>query len=215
MAIDRATIVKTLYNDQAKVATCQLAAPGVFGYTPGLAVPVYDPVKAKQLVSQYYKGETITFYGVKGRFAKHEEVAQTIMQELQDVGFNVKLEFPTSVDQLVAQFGGGPKSGFVDLMLYQSTEFLDLAKQLQWLSSDGLYSAINDPQIDALVKTGATTFDTAARQAAYDQLNKLACDNVYNIYLYTAPNVYGMSDRITWQPRIDDLLLLTEVTAKS
>jgi len=216
LAIDTKSIVKQLYQDEAKVATCQIAAPGVFGHTDGMKPSAYDPAKAKSLVQANYHGEKITFYAIKGRFAKHEEVAQTIQQELQTAGFDVDLVFPTSTDQLVQQFGAGPKSGFVDLLLYQSnTEFLDIAKQLQWLDSNGLYSAINDPKIDELVKTGGTTFDRSVRQSAYDDMNKLACDNVYNIYLFTAPNVYGMSDRVQWKPRLDDLILLGDVQSKS
>jgi peptide/nickel transport system substrate-binding protein len=214
LAIDKDAIVKSLFGGQAQVSDCQIPTTRVFGHTDGLQPSTYDPAQAKQLVQQYYKGEPITLYGIE-RFAGHKEVAQAVAQNLTDAGFKVDLQFPQSQDQLLAQFSGD-KSKYVDLLLFQSSAevLFDEAQQLQWLTSDGLYSSINDPQIDQLAKTAQTSLDTAARQQAYDQLNKLACDNLYNIYLYYPPSIYGLSNRIDWQPRSDGLVLAQEMTQK-
>jgi peptide/nickel transport system substrate-binding protein len=215
MAIDRDALVKALFADKATATPCQIPTTQVFGHTDSLEVPKYDPDAAKQLVQQYYKGETMTMYGI-ARFAGLQEAAQAIAQNLQDVGFKIDLQFPQSQDALVAQFSGD-KSKYVDLMLYQSSAevLFDEAQQLQWLTSDGLYSTINDPQIDALAKTATSTLDETARQDAYDQLNQLACDNVYNAYIYYPPIIYGLSDKIDWEPRADGLILAQDITPKS
>jgi peptide/nickel transport system substrate-binding protein len=215
MAIDRESIVKALYAGKAIATPCQIPTTQVFGHTGSLEVPKYDPDAAKQLVQQYYKGETLTMYGI-ARFAGLQEAAQAIAQNLQDVGFKIDLQFPQSQDALIAQFSGD-KSKYVDLMLYQSSAevLFDEAQQLQWLTSDGLYSTINDPQIDALAKTATSTLDETARQGAYDQLNQLACDNVYNAYVYYPPVIYGLSDKINWEPRADGLILAQDITPKS
>jgi peptide/nickel transport system substrate-binding protein len=124
--------------------------------------------------------------------------------------------FPQSQEQLVAQFSGD-KSKYVDMLLFQSSAevLFDEAQQLQWLTSDGIYSTINDPQLDALAKTATTSLDTSTRQQAYDQLNNLACQKVYNVYLYYPPAIYGLSKHIDWTPRADGLVLAQDIKQAS
>ena len=215
MAIDREAIVETLFGGQAEVSTCQIAAPTVFGHTDSMTAPAYDPDGAKALVQEAgYNGDPITMYGA-GRFAKMMEVAQVVAQQLSEAGFNMDLQFPSSQEQLIAQFQGD-KSQYIDLMLFQSSaELFDEAQQLQWITTDGIYSATANPEADALANAATTELDPTARQEAYDQLNKFVCDNVLNIYLYYPPEIYGLSDRIDWEPRSDGLVILTDIRQKA
>jgi peptide/nickel transport system substrate-binding protein len=46
----------------------------------------------------------------------------------------------------------------------------------------------------------------------YDQAGKLACDNAYFLFLVNNDDIYGMSKRLNWQPRVDAKLLVKEMS---
>lgn len=209
-AIDRETIVETLFAGRAEPSRCQIAAPGVFGHTPGLETPEFDPDRSRQLLEDAGAVGTEISLASQETFARQREATQAIAQYLEDVGFTVNVSFPDDEDSRRQQFI--EKDGYADIFFFQSSsEFFDISQQTQWLTSDGVFSAVSDPQLDELAQEAATTVDPEERQALYDELNELTCDEVLNVYIYYPSDIYGLGDDIEWTPRRDAVIVLTDV----
>jgi peptide/nickel transport system substrate-binding protein len=91
-AIDRAAIVKTIYDGYAQVQD-QVAIKGLTGYlSSDDNMYGYDPAKAKQLLAAagYPKGFTLSVLDV-GALDKNSVLAQAIASDLAQIGVTVKL----------------------------------------------------------------------------------------------------------------------------
>lgn len=213
IAIDRRSIVDSLFGGHAQPSKCQIAAPTVFGHNPELEVPEYQPERARQMIQDAgAAGETLELTAFAGRFAKDRETAQSVAQYLTDAGFNVDLEFPsqgTAAQQLLQE------QFFPHAFQFSSnTELLDIAKQTQWLVSDGQFSGGSNERIDELAAEAASELDRDRRRELYHELAEVACDDASNIYLYYTQDLYGLSPDLDWQPRPDGLIYLTEMQSR-
>lgn len=209
IAIDREAITESLFGGYATPSECQLPSPNTFGHTDSLSTPEHDPERASQLVSEA-GGASLRFVVPAGSFPKFREVGQTITQQLEAVGFDVELEFPE--DQEALRTALTDKSQLSDLFLFSTnSEFLDLSQQSSWLVSDGPFSGLDDARIDELAQQAQTTTDEDERLELYRQLNERDCEIVGNAYLYYPHDLYGLSESIDWTPRVDGLIVLTEM----
>ncbi len=210
LAIDRQTIVDVLFQGDATVAECQISPPAAFGHTVGLGQAEYDPDRARELVDEFYDGTPLSFIASIGFYPKHYEVAQAVAQNLQDVGFNIDLQFPSSREALAAQFGN--KAAYVDLLLWTTnTELFEAVQSMQWVRGDHPFSAVVNDVVDASVAELLSTTDVAARQAAYDTINQTTCDENLNYYLYYLDDFYGISEDIAWTPRAEGWIILKDI----
>jgi peptide/nickel transport system substrate-binding protein len=94
--IDRAAIVKTIYDGYAQVQD-QVAIKGLTGYLASDdSMYGYDPAKARQLLAAagYPKGFTLTVLDV-GALDKNSVLAQAIASDLAQIGVTVKLTVAT------------------------------------------------------------------------------------------------------------------------
>jgi peptide/nickel transport system substrate-binding protein len=211
LAVDRQELVDALFSGYAEPANCQIAAPTVFGHAPSLEVPPYDPERARRLIEQAgAEGATLSFTAPASRFAKGREIAQAVESYLEDVGFDVELEFPS--DQVMAKQLLQPPS-FPNIFMYSAnTEFFDETKQLQWLTTRGQFSGSADEAIDELAEQVQQELDPEAREQLFAQINERACENVSNVYLFFQQDLYGLSDDIDWTPRADGLIVAAEIS---
>ena len=53
--------------------------------------------------------------------------------------------------------------------------------------------------------------DVAKRKALYDEITKKAYDDNYLSPLLNVQDVYGISARVEWQPRVDAKLIVKEM----
>lgn len=212
LAIDRQTIVDALFDGDATVSECQISPAAAFGHTVGLGQAEYDPDRARELVSEFYDGTTLSFIAAVGFSPKHDEVAQAIAQNLEDVGFNIDLQFPSSREALSAQFGD--KDSYVDLLMWATdTELFEALQSMQWVRGDHPFSAVQNDVIDEAVIELTSTTDQTVRQAAYDRINQTTCDEDLNYYLYYLDDFYGVSEDIVWQPRAEGWIILKDIAA--
>jgi peptide/nickel transport system substrate-binding protein len=212
LAINREELVDALFSGYGEVATCQIAAPTVFGHDDSIPAPEYDPDAARKLIEEAAPdGVTLSFTAPASRFAKGREVAQAITQYLEEAGFKVDLTFPS--DQEMATQLLQPAK-FPSIFMYSAnSEFFDEAKELQWLTTDGQFSGASDPEIDTLADQAEQEMDPAVREDLFSQINKRACDDVSNSYVYVAKDIYGLSDAVSWTPRGDGLIVASEIKA--
>ena len=92
-AIDRQAIVETLWpGDLGAIATSPLPR-GYFGHTP-LALPAYNPERAKQLLAEagFPKGFRIKNYYITKSYG-YPKIMQLVKKQLKKVGIQVELDF--------------------------------------------------------------------------------------------------------------------------
>ena len=78
----------------------------------------------------------------------------------------------------------------------------------------GLLRTIEDPEIDALLNGANSTTDQDLRRKLYHQVIPLINEAAPTIFLYKQPVIYGMSERLDWEARSDEFLLMSDAKLK-
>ena len=68
-----------------------------------------------------------------------------------------------------------------------------------------------DEDVTALFEAGAATLDQDERQRLYSEAWALIHQNPHAIYLLQQDLIYGMSERLDWDPRLDDEYLVSDM----
>lgn len=207
MAIDKDLLAETVYLGQAVPNHAQNLSEGMLGYNAELEPIAYDPEGARALLEEagYPFDETIELNVPIGRYLKGEETVEFVAAQLSEIGVNVEIvatEFNTYRE--VGRIPG-TEDGAMDLKYgWNSNEFLDGGRILSHITCEGSSSKICIPEVDELMELGATSLDPAVRAQAYQDVWAILRDNPYAIYLLQQNLLYGLSERLVWEPRIDD-----------
>jgi peptide/nickel transport system substrate-binding protein len=208
-AVDKQALASQLFGGFAQVDKCQILSPQMFGYNPDLQPYAYDPAKAKSLLQEAGAvGKQVELVGETGRWLKDAETIQAVANFWQDAGLKVKIsnyDFDTYLKQLFRQ-PNRPDSVFVS----SSNELLDADRQYSnYYAEGGSGTSNSDPELKRLITEARTNIDEQSRLQQYQQAGKLACDKAYFTFLLNDEDLYGMSKRMDWQPRVDAKLLVS------
>ncbi|MDD5621688.1 MAG: peptide ABC transporter substrate-binding protein [Actinomycetota bacterium] len=198
-AIDRQNICDVISEGVPTPAT-GFVPPGIPGFKENASDYVYNVELAKQKLADagYPDGEglpTLEFGFNTG--AGHEQVAEAIQSDLNEIGINVNItgyEWGTMLEK--AQAG--------EIVFYRLGWIADYPTMDNFLfplfysgSSDN-YGQYNNPAVDALLLEARSTLDEDERIAKYREVEKLILDDAAfaNIYWYgtrriTQPYVKG------------------------
>lgn len=214
-AVNKESLVENLYEGYATVDDCQLLSPSWFGYNPSLEPYPYDPEKARSLLADAgAEGAAIEVVGTSGRWLKDKETVEAVANYLSEVGLKPEVrifEFTEYVNRLLDK-KVRPDSIFVS----SSNELFDADRTLSTdYHKDGPESSNQDEHLAELIDQARVGTDTEARQELYEQATNLTCDEAYFLFLVNIQDLYGMSDRLEWQPRVDTKLLVQDMTVSS
>lgn len=206
-AIDFDTIISTLLSGYAhRYAT--VVHPFVLGFNPDVEPYPYDPAKAKELLAEagYADGFSIDFDitpSVGG--TNNLEVAQAIVAYLGQVGINVNLR--------VNEYG------VMRTLVYGDRTAAPMIRW-QWKTwdndPDGVFYGLfhtkgtgsfnSDPVTDEMIIAARFNLDQADRSRIYGELQERVKEQATHIFMYYLDAIYGLSNRVNWQPRIDERL---------
>jgi peptide/nickel transport system substrate-binding protein len=211
-AIDKDAIVEELFQGYATVDPCQPMDPAWFGFNPDLEPYPYDPDQATQLLEEAgATGEEIELVGTAGRWLKDREVIEAVANFWRDVGLNVNVRIFELGEYNNRLFHGGeniPDTIFVS----SSNEIFDADRNLSaYLQPNFLGGANDDPQMEEWLNTARTETDVAAREDIYHQVLQKSCDEAYLANLYNNEDIYGMTQDMDWEPRVDAKMLVKEM----
>lgn len=212
-AVDMDTIIKTVLEGYADPVGMPLER-GAFGFDPGIKWWGYDPQQAKALLRQagHADGFRMTLNVPNHRYMNDVEVMQAIASMLGNVGIDAKVQVTEQSvyvtkwnkrqllpDYMVAWGGGGLFDG--DL-LFNS------------LDSHSALSIYKNPSLDSLLQQARTTIDTAKRKRLYFKAQELVYQEAPLIKAYQQATIFGVSNRLDWQPWIDGMIFLRDARLK-
>lgn len=212
LAVDKDAIVESLFGGLATVDAGQLLSPSIVGHDDDLEPYAYDPDAAKQMLEEAgVAGQSITLVGTSGRWLKDRELVEAVAGYWEAAGLTVDLqvmEFGAYLDEL---FNRDARADAI--FVSSSNDLLDADRQLStYYQAGGVGSSNTDQALSDLVTRGRQTTDQDERASIYNEAVDLAYDGAYFVWLVNNEDIYGMSDRLSWQPRVDAKLLLAEMS---
>lgn len=211
ISVDRQALADSLFLGYATPVKGQLVNPQSFGFNADLPEYEYDIEKARQLVEEAGAvGETVTLVGESGRWLKDRELIEAVGAYWAETGLNVDVrieEWGEYLNQLFDQ-NQRPDAIFVA----NSEELLDADRSMTFGLEAGASAASNaDAEMAEMITAARGEIDEAKRLDLYKQISGKANELDYLVPLMNQQDIYGMSERLEWQPRRDAKLLLSEM----
>jgi peptide/nickel transport system substrate-binding protein len=211
-AVDVETICATLLGTECERASSMVNPPND---NPNLEPYPFDPAMAEQLLDEagYPRGDdgirfNVTFMGPRGRYLNDANVVQAIAQYLTDVGIGIDLqildwsEYRTLTPEhkvgplFFLGTGGSTWSAWYDMADISlpdgATNYTEW-KNERWFELRGEFAA---------------TTDEAEQREIINEMLQVMYDDPPWLFLYFQPDFYATSNRVAWEPRRDEKVLI-------
>jgi len=213
MAVDRATIVKSILAGQAsEIASFQGALS--FGYDPDMKPLPYDPKAAKALLAEagVKPGATLQI-DIRGNDATMNEVAQAIGSYLQLVGITTTIK-PYETNVLLNDIIPQGKTGAMFQQKWGGWTFdYDNTAYSMYHSGEKWNPYDKDPELDKLLESQRPLTDRSERERILKQIAAYAADRALEMPLYNSNAIFGINKRVKgFVAAPDNRLKLTDVT---
>ncbi len=199
--------------DGAAGATCQLLPPGSFGYNPEIAVPPFDPNRARALLREagFPNGFRLNLFGPNDRYINDERILQAVAQAWQRVGVQTEVQaVPWSAflarprGELPAHLQGalnttGEASGTLRVILATPDPRSGMGT-----ANRGSYS---NAEMDGLLRRALVTLDDREREALLRQATRVAMDDGGILPLFNQKNIWASRAGLEYAGRRDELTL--------
>ncbi|MDI3342054.1 MAG: ABC transporter substrate-binding protein [Sphaerobacter sp.] len=177
---------------------------------PSIEPYPYDPEKAKQLLEEagIQPGTQIVLDSPQGRYPMDTDAAQAIAAELEQLGFRVQVqynEWGTHLDKIVNRRTG-------DAFYLGWGPALDAEGTLRYLFvGDSTYSGYTNPEVEKLIAEASKTVNPERRQELWNQVQRAVWEDAGWLFLWQQHDIYGVSNKVEWTPRVDESLFLGTV----
>lgn len=214
-AVDKQAIADSLFGGYAVVDAGQLLSPSILGFNSDLSAYEYDVDKAKALLEEAgVVGQEIQLVGESGRWLKDKELLEAVAGYWTAAGLKVNLEILEFGAYLDVLFDRENRADVV--YVSSSNDILDADRQLStYYQAGGIGSSNTNATLKQLIDDGRAELDATKRGEIYNEAVKIAFDEAYFVWLVNNQDVYGLSDRLIWSPRVDSKLLIKEMSVNS
>jgi peptide/nickel transport system substrate-binding protein len=213
LAVDKDAIVEQVYGGYAAVDPGQLISESIVGFNPDLEAYPYDPDEAKSLLEEAgVAGESITLVGESsGRWLNDRELVEAVASYWTEAGLTVDLQTPGFDEYLDVLFDRESRADAI--FVSSSNDLLDADRQLStFYQAGGVGSSNTNEELAALIDQAGAELDPEARTPIYNEALQLAYDEAYFVWLVNNEDLYGLSERLDWTPRVDSKLLVKEMS---
>ena len=220
MSIDRESLANLIFGGYAKPAT-QVITPDVFGYNADIPLWPYDPEAARALIEEARADgvpvdKELTIVGRKGIYANATEAMEAFQAWLADIGLNAKLDMlETSawIDATLAKPQPPERLGLIQSS-HGNEAGEGIFTLLGYYKSGATQNAFEDAKMDELI-AAAEPLTGDARQKAIAEAFAYQHDNVIqDCPMVHIQALWGVSGRLGWTPRFDNLVLVKTVKLK-
>lgn len=218
-AVDIPTICQTLLNTPCQRATGPVNPPND---NTALSPYPFDPAKAEKLLDDagYPRDKNgvrfkLALQSPNGRYLKDGDVAQAIGQYLGDIGVKTDvqlLDFSSVYVPLIRKHDAGP----LFLLGTGGDTFSPLSDMMDFATADSgtNYTDWKDPEFFAKWKDIQATHDEGKQKLVLDEMLKIFYERGPWLLMYFQPDFYGVSNRLNWQARRDERILLGSASVK-
>jgi len=193
-AVDRAGLVKAIFNDLNTVACSPISPQSTFSSDAAQACTPHDPAKAKQLLADAGVATPYPITMITSNNPDSLRLAQALQSMVKEGGFDLQIK-PVEYASLLDQQDRGD---FELLQLGWSGRVDPDANITNFVGTGGSQnvSGYNDPSLDALLTQARQAQDVATRRDLYGQaVTKIqAADPL--VYLYRQRNLTGVSNTV-------------------
>lgn len=216
LAIDKEALASALFEGQAQVEQGQLLGPTYFGYNEGISAYPYDPERAMELLAEAgAEGGDITLVSTSGRWLKDRELTEVVGGYWAAVGLNVDVQIYEFDEYLQRLFRSEDGQRSDAIFVVSGNELLDADRSFSaYLAPSGFGASNSVEQLEELITTARTEIDLDARQALYEQVVEYAHEEALLTFLLNINNIWGMSERLSWEPRVDGKMFVSTMTVE-
>lgn len=215
--IDTSALIDTVFDGHAYQAS-QLVSPNIFGYGNDIKRPAMDRQKARELLAEagFGAGFTVTLDLMPSR----KSVGEFLKADLASIGIRVALNLVPKEEffKKIYTRTADPASQSDTSMYFlgwacssgDASEVFEYA--LHTYEPDRLLGVNNgtgysNKEVDRLVEESLSTFDSKERLKLLQDAMVLVMRDLPWVPLYIWEDVYGVSNAISYTPRLDDHIL--------
>jgi peptide/nickel transport system substrate-binding protein len=202
-AVDRQALVDVIMGGHA-VVNSSVCTQTLFGWhrVPGYE---YDVAKARRLLAEagFPNGFETTMLGPVGRYTKDKEIQEAIAGMLAEVGVRIRHVQPEWA-QFLQQW-----TGEAHPMHYIGTgnQVLDCDQHLGYRIDGKRWGRyFQSDAIDALIAEQVVSHDPETRRRILAEIQTKLTEEAVWIFLFDLVDLYGMTRRVEWTPRPDEMI---------
>ena len=215
-SIDTKGMMEALFPGIAEPVS-QLVRKGSVGWNPNLQPYPYDPDKAKALMKEIGAvGTPIEYVDRPGSFPRAGEVGEIIVNSLNEIGFKATLRHLEAAQWREAFLAVKPDQQRTDLQQTSvSNPVLDSTRPLDvYYVCGARYKIGCDDEITKLY-SAAAPLTGDARDQAFQKVWEYGYDKIWYMPLFGLNWVHGASAKLAWTPRIDGMVLFSEMNLET
>lgn len=183
----------------------QFVAPGVFGYNGDIESKPYKPEdQTKNIFGESRQKITLDF------LLTYRTLVDYLQKQLNEAGFLVQENMTTPADLIERiknnqsplfiigwQAENGDAGGFLDQFIHSEGQF-----------NGGRYK---NKEVDQLIEQARRELDQQKRLSLLKGIMKKIDDDLIGIPLFESARLYALKEKVSWEPRLDGLVLGAEV----
>jgi peptide/nickel transport system substrate-binding protein len=212
LSLDRNKLARAATGHETNRAS-QVIPQTVFGHDAALPPPVRDLDRAQRLLAEagFPKGVE-TSLAHRNDESGHK-IAGLLKEMAAEAGIRISL-VPLSWEDLLSATARQEHPLYLMRWTFDSGDagafFRDCLRSPK--EGMGVFNpGLSDPELDGLIDRSATEFASHERLDLLQAIVRRTQAEVPIIPLYFQPDVWGVSPRVRWLPRIDGRLLATEI----
>ena len=215
-AIDKEALASALFEGQAQVEQGQLLGPTYFGFNEDISAYPYDPERARALLAEAgAEGGSITLVSTAGRWLKDRELTEVIAGYWSAAGLDVDVQIYEFDEYLQRLFRSEDGTRSDAIFIVSGNELLDADRSFSaYLAPSGFGSSNSIAQMEEWISSARTETDLEARQAIYEDVVEFAHEEALLTFLLNINNIWGMSERLRWTPRVDGKMFVSTMAVE-
>jgi peptide/nickel transport system substrate-binding protein len=222
-AVDKEAIVRNILGGNGFPVGCPLNSY-MFGYVEELCEPVpYDLERARELLAEagYPDGFSFTMGSPSGRYLNDRQVAEALVGQLAQVSVRAELrvqEWSSYVGQVLER--QVPTEAY---LIGWGNNLFDADNTLFSLLYGGtaaggpaqvVFSYLQNSELDQRLFEARGTVDQERRAALYQEALEIVREEAPWLFLYQQVDIYGVADRVLWEPRPDELIWAPDISLR-
>lgn len=213
-AVDKEALASALFDGDATVEAGQLLGKTYFGFNENVSAYPYDPEKAKALIAEAgAEGGKITLVSTSGRWLKDRELTEVVGGFWTAVGLDVDVQIYEFDEYLQRLFDKETRADAI--FVVSGNELLDADRSFSAYYAPSGFGASNKFQeLEDWVTTARTETDLDKRKELYNRAVAFAHEEATHTWLLNINNVWGMSKRLEWTPRVDGKMFVSSMSIK-